>query len=281
MKTHVNGSAVLLQVYTNFLPRGPNGAKWVLDVRGKLKAWEIAYPGFSASLSGGATMVADARSTVMGAMPLYLGACVGGIMVVVFLMFGSLVLPLRLALALLFTLAATFGCAVVVYQTPLLDGIFPWLADYDGLTYEVVPLAVSVAVALGLDYDIFLVSRIVEYRQDGLSDRASIVLGVASTGGIISGAGAIMALAFSGLFFSHELLHQQFALLLVTSVLLDTFVVRTILVPALMLTAGEWNWWPRRMPVPKGHESHLLVSQGSSGDCSNGWESENGSRNSR
>ena len=62
-----------------------------------------------------------------------------------------------------------------------------------------------------------------------------------------AGAGAIMALAFSGLFFSEKLLHQQFALLLVTSVL-DTYVVRTVLVPALMMSAGEFNWWPRKMP---------------------------------
>ena len=63
-----------------------------------------------------------------------------------------------------------------------------------------------------------------------------------------AGAGAIMALAFSGLFFSEKLLHQQFALLLVTSVLLDTYVVRTVLVPALMMSAGDYNWWPRKMP---------------------------------
>eukprot|EP00441_Pelagodinium_beii_P008701 CAMPEP_0197692074 /NCGR_PEP_ID=MMETSP1338-20131121/110595_1 /TAXON_ID=43686 ORGANISM="Pelagodinium beii, Strain RCC1491" /NCGR_SAMPLE_ID=MMETSP1338 /ASSEMBLY_ACC=CAM_ASM_000754 /LENGTH=535 /DNA_ID=CAMNT_0043274697 /DNA_START=254 /DNA_END=1861 /DNA_ORIENTATION=- len=251
LKTHVNGSAVLLQVYTDFIPRGPQGSAWVRAVRQGLKTWEGKHPGFEATLSGGATLAADTENTVMDSMPGYLGVCVTGIMLVVLLMFRSLLLPLRLAFALLFTLAATFGMAVLVYQTPLLHGFFPWLADYKGLTYEVVPLAVCVAVALGLDYDIFLISRIVEFRLDGYSDRASIILGVANTGGIISGAGSIMAVAFSGLFFSNKLLHQQFALLLVTSVLLDTFVVRTVLVPALMLSAGQWNWWPRAMPESK------------------------------
>eukprot|EP00913_Durusdinium_trenchii_P031947 g29921.t1 len=150
----------------------------------------------------------DAQDTVMQAVPLYLLICISLITLVVFGIFRSLLLPLRLAFALLFTLAATFGTAVVFYQTPLLHGLFPWLANYDGL---------------GLDYDIFLVSRIVEFRKEGFNDPTSIVLGVANTGGIISGAGAIMALAFSGLFFSPKLLHQQFAFLLVTSVLLDTF----------------------------------------------------------
>eukprot|EP00931_Biecheleriopsis_adriatica_P065822 TRINITY_DN40294_c0_g1_i1.p1 TRINITY_DN40294_c0_g1~~TRINITY_DN40294_c0_g1_i1.p1 ORF type:complete len:784 (+),score=130.11 TRINITY_DN40294_c0_g1_i1:263-2353(+) len=251
LQSHVNGSAVLLQVYVDFLPRGEDGAQWVRAVREELKAWQSKHPTFTATLSGGAAIAADTQDTVTGSMPAYLAVCITGIAAVVLLMFRSVMLPLRLAFALLFTLAATFGVAVVVYQTPLLHGFFPWLADYDGLTYEVVPLAVCVAVALGLDYDIFLVSRIVEFRLEGFSDRSSIVLGVASTGGIISGAGAIMAVAFSGLFFSNKLLHQQFALLLVTSVLLDTFVVRTVLVPALMLSAGEWNWWPREMPALK------------------------------
>lgn len=250
LRSHVNGSSVLLQVHTSFLPRGPGAAEWVLRTRGVLAAWQRLHPGVTASLSGAATLAADARDTAMGSMPLYLGVSSGAIMAVVFSMFRSLMLSVRLAAALLFTLAATFGVAVVVYETTLLHGIWPWLAAYSGVTYEVVPLTAALAVALGLDYDIFLVSRIVEYRQQGLSDRESIVRGVASTGGIISGAGTIMALAFSGLFFAEKLLLQQLALLLVTSVLLDAFVVRTVLVPALMLSAGSWNWWPRRMPEP-------------------------------
>merc|ERR1712096_45444 len=104
-------------------------------------------------------------------------------------------------------------------------------------------------VALGLDYDIFLVSRIIEYRMNGLSDHRSIVKGVARTGNIISGAGVIMALAFCGLFSTDKVSLHQFAALLVTSVLLDAFIVRTVLVPALMMIAQKWNWWPRNMPV--------------------------------
>jgi len=118
---------------------------------------------------------------------------------VVLLMFGSLLLPLRLGFALLFMS---------------------------------VPTATCTAIALGLDYGIFLISRVVEFRERGFSEKRSIVQAVSKTGGIISSAGMIMALAFSGLYFSHKLLHRQFALILIASVLLDAFVVRTILVPA-------------------------------------------------
>jgi len=180
----------------------------------------------------------------------YLGLSTTLIMGVVFLTFRSLLMPLRLSLALLITLSATFGVAVIVYQTPFLHGIFPALEAFNGITYEVVPVATCVAIALGLDYDIFLVSRIVEFRIQGFTDRASIYRGATKTGGVISGAGLIMALAFSGLCFADKLLLQQFGVLLVTSVLIDTFIVRTVLVPALMLIAANWNWWPRRMPPP-------------------------------
>lgn len=249
LKSHVNSSYVLLQVYTYFLPRGAGAALWVHQIREQLLLWESAHPRFKASLSGGATFAVDALQAVMDGMCRYLAASVGLIMAVVSCIFRSVVLPLRLALALAFTLSVAFSAAVLVYQTSMFHWLFPWLANYDGLTYEVVPLAACVAVALGLDYDIFLVSRILEFRLSGLSDKDSIIAGVAATSGVISGAGTIMALAFSGLFFSKKLIHQQFALLLVTSVLLDTFVVRTVLVPALMMVAEHCNWWPRRMPL--------------------------------
>jgi len=248
LRTHINKSSALLQLHTDFLPRGSGAAEWTQNLREVLEAWEAENPGFEVLLSGGATLQEDIRKTVMDAMPRYLGVSVLGIMLVVFFMFGSVVLPLRLAFALLLTLAATLGIATIVYQTPLLHGTFPWLKDYNGITFQTVPIATCVAVALGLDYDIFLVSRITEYRIQGFSDADSIRKGVSRTGGVISAAGIIMALAFSGLFFSNKLMHQQFACILVVSVLLDTFVVRTVLVPSMMFMAQGFNWWPRVMP---------------------------------
>lgn len=184
--------------------------------------------------------------------------------------FRSLFLPVRLVMALLTTLAATFGTAVIIYQTPLLHGIFPSLAPFHGLIYDVVPMATGAAVALGLDYDIFLISRIVEFRVQGFSERASIVRGVSKTGGVISVAGLIMTFAFSGLLFADKMILQQFGVLLIVSVLFDTFVVRTVLVPAMMMIAKGWNWWPRRMP-PEVHDT-LEGEVQNSGDDSGGQD---------
>lgn len=248
LQTHVTPQFAVVQVHTDIPARGDTAAEWVEKMRRVIAEWEEAHPQFEATMAGGACEAVDTRDAVMGSMAGYVGITAIGVMVLVFCMFRSLMLTLRLAFALVFTLGATFGFAVLVFQTPLLHPWFPSLAKYNGLTYESVPIPTCIAIALGLDYDIFLITRIVEFRTQGFSDRDSIVYGVAKTGNVITGAGLIMALAFSGFAFSPKVMHQQFALLLITSVVLDTFVVRTVLVPAMMLSAGEWNWWPRRMP---------------------------------
>eukprot|EP00929_Paragymnodinium_shiwhaense_P055528 TRINITY_DN27814_c0_g1_i1.p1 TRINITY_DN27814_c0_g1~~TRINITY_DN27814_c0_g1_i1.p1 ORF type:complete len:999 (-),score=104.44 TRINITY_DN27814_c0_g1_i1:154-3150(-) len=248
LETHITEQEAVLQIHTPFLSRGKGATDWVWKIRETMQAWEERNPKFTVTFAGGATAAADIKKAVCDSLPIYVGSVTVGVMIMVLFLFRALLLPLRLAFALLFTLACTFSVAVVIYQTPLLHSWIPHLQYYNGLTYECVPIATCIAIALGLDYDIFLISRVVEYRLEGLSDRDSIVYGVAKTGGIISGAGIIMSLAFSGLMFSSKLMHEQFAVLLIASVLLDTFVVRTILVPALMLSAGKWNWWPREMP---------------------------------
>lgn len=250
LEQFVNGKQALLQVHTHFPPIGALSADWAEEARGILRAWEHKHPGYKVQLAGGNAEAADTRAEIMRAMWTYLVVSISLIMIVLYLSFQSLLVPLRLALAMLFTLVATFGMGVLVYQTTLLHGFMPQLKYFNGVTYEVIPLVTGIAIALGLDYDIFLVSRIMEFRVQRYSDRASIFRGVLKTGDVISGAGLIMSLAFSGLIFSDKIFFQQFGVLIITSVLLDTFVVRTVLVPALMLIAQHWNWWPRSMPPP-------------------------------
>lgn len=248
LQSHVNGNRALLEVHTTFPSIGPGGADWVLAVRDALTAWQSLHPGYKAELSGGASEMADMRSAVIGKMWTYLALTAFLILLIVCATFRSVMVPVRLVFALFFTLAATYGMAAIVYQTDLLHGLFPWLAPFHGVTFEVVPMVTGVCIALGLDYDIFLVSRIVEYRTQGFSDRASVFRGATKAGGVISGAGIIMCLALGGICFADKLIFQQFGFLLIASVLFDTYVVRTVLVPALMMIAEDWNWWPRKMP---------------------------------
>eukprot|EP00929_Paragymnodinium_shiwhaense_P096806 TRINITY_DN5850_c0_g1_i3.p1 TRINITY_DN5850_c0_g1~~TRINITY_DN5850_c0_g1_i3.p1 ORF type:complete len:943 (-),score=182.16 TRINITY_DN5850_c0_g1_i3:450-3278(-) len=257
MASHVKERYAAIELHTQSPPRGAGSTDWVLDVRQKIAAWEAAYPDMTASVSGGSAKVADTRAVVVPSIPRYVAFTTAVVMLLVAFMFRSLMLPLRLAFALVFTVLATFGATVIVYQTSLFHWLAPELRYFDGLVYAAVPQTICIAIALGIDYDIFLISRIFEYRKLGFTDREAIVYGVAKTGSIISGAGLIMALAFSGLMMSPKLMLQQFGFILIVSVLLDAFVVRTVLVPALMLSAGDWNWWPLRMPPQR--DARLLV----------------------
>lgn len=112
-------------------------------------------------------------------------------------------------------------------------------------------LCFPILVGLGLDYHIFLLARVVEYRSHGYSDRESALLALAKTGRLITMAGLIMAVAFLGLLPAYEPLMSQLAWLVIIAVLVDTFVVRALVVPCLIVVIGRWNWWPRRMPVAR------------------------------
>lgn len=103
-------------------------------------------------------------------------------------------------------------------------------------------------IGLALDYDIFLFTRVREFRLKGWSNKAAIVKGVARTGRVITFAGIIMAIAFSGLAASSLMLLDQFAYVLMFSVLLDTFVIRTTLSPAIMYLCGHFNYEPCLAP---------------------------------
>ena len=107
-------------------------------------------------------------------------------------------------------------------------------------------MSFSVIVGVGLDYDIFLLTRVLEYRHAGLGEAEAVVAGLSQTGHIITAAGVIMAIAFSGLLLSTEAVLNQLAFLLVFAVLVDTFIVRSMLVPAIMSALGRLNWWPQK-----------------------------------
>jgi len=105
-----------------------------------------------------------------------------------------------------------------------------------------------VLLALGLDYSIFYFSRVYELRRAGFSDREAIRHGLASTGPVITCAGIIFALEFTGGLLSEAPLNRQGGFVVVVGILLDTFVVRSCLVPAALSVGASANWWPAAMP---------------------------------
>lgn len=105
-------------------------------------------------------------------------------------------------------------------------------------------LVFCIVFGLSMDYELFLVSRVMEARRSGASDSDAIVEGVARTGGVISSAAAIMIVVFGAFMLGDVLLIQMLGFALAVAVLIDATVVRMAIGPALLQLAGRWNWWP-------------------------------------
>ncbi|CAE8591905.1 unnamed protein product [Polarella glacialis] len=150
--------------------------------------------------------------------------------------FWSVVAPLKLLLTVALPLTWVFGAAVEIFQ----DGALG--TPKKGLHWTVPCSTSMLLLALALDYNIFYFGRVYEFRKAGLSDIEAIRQGLASTGPVITCAGLIFALEFSGLFFSEAAINRQGGFVVVVGVLLDTFVVRSCLMPAALSLGAQWNW---------------------------------------
>lgn len=186
-------------------------------------------------------MVYDRASTV-------LLATIGVLLCITGLAFRSAVVALRLVFTILLTLSWSFGSAVLVFQMGLFDWSGPSMSNVHSLSWLAPTMTFPLITALGCDYEVFLTTRIREFRSLGYTDDAAVIRGFYRSGGVITTAGIIMVIAFGSLVLSSQMLLVECGFLLAWSVVLDTFVVRSLLSPALMVCCGEANWWPSRMP---------------------------------
>lgn len=159
------------------------------------------------------------------------------------LAFRSLLIPLKAILLNTLTVLASFGVLTLVFQ----HGVLARLVGVSGglgFVETSVPIFIfAVVFGLSMDYEVFLVSRIVEGHQRGLSDREAVMHALAATGSVISSAALIMVIVFAVFILSHIVLIKSLSLGLSVAVLLDATLVRLALVPAVMLLTSRWNWW--------------------------------------
>ena len=193
-----------------------------------------AFDSSTRVLVGGSTAsMADVSGSVSNDFFTMRVVVIIGIYLVLMLVLGSLVIPLRLILTVLLTVTWTIAATMIVFQfasgVPVL-----WM----------MPLILFViALGLGMDYDIFLTTRIREEVAKGLTDEQAIVISVERTGGIITACGVVMAGAFGSMMLSSTALLREFGFGLAFAILLDAMIVRIYLVPAIMLMLQKWNWY--------------------------------------
>eukprot|EP00397_Hematodinium_sp_SG-2012_P003799 GEMP01003808.1.p1 GENE.GEMP01003808.1~~GEMP01003808.1.p1 ORF type:complete len:841 (+),score=121.02 GEMP01003808.1:20-2542(+) len=186
----------------------------------------------------------DSMDAIYNSLPVVGGATIIIVLVVIGALYRSVMIPLRGVITISFTMLITFTTLVGVDQYSWLGG-----PSGDGIYFIVPPLAFSLILGLSLDYDVFLLGRIVDARMEGYDAISSIQFGVWRTGKIITSVGVIMTIAFIGTAVSTIPMLSQLGLLLCVAVMVDTFLVRPLITPALMALFGEKNWWPRAVPV--------------------------------
>ena len=141
-------------------------------------------------------------------------------------------------------LSGFFGALVVVFQQGHGSKLFG-LHGPTGSVYPIVPiLSFAIVFGLSMDYEVFLVARVLEERRRGLSERSAVIEGLARTAGLITSAASIMIAVFTAFTLGSFLVVQMLGFTLAVAVLIDATVVRMIVGPALLQLAGDWNWWP-------------------------------------
>ncbi len=253
----VNGrpGVAIADVYPRGSPQDASTADLLHRVRNQVVPAASRGSGLEI-LVGGNTAIFDDFSHVLSAkLPLFIGVVVLLSFLLLMAVFRSLLIPLVAAVMNLLSVGAALGVVTAVFQSgwgASLLGI-----DKAGPIESFVPvLMFPILFGLSMDYEVFLVSRIYEEWQRRRNTAAAITHGLAATGRTITAAAAIMVLVFGAFVLGGERVIELFGIGLASAVLLDALLVRSVIVPAVMLVLGDANWWlpgwlDRLLPRPQ------------------------------
>lgn len=260
-------SATYAQLTLSFDPLGVHGPDWLDQARSLLVDLE-GRTGFNLSLNGVCGDSLDIISSVYDVFPYMVVFTLAAALFLLGIAFRSILIPLRSVLSICLTLSWVYGTSTQVYQNGALDWLqLPGMSgQYHAQEWMLPVICFSIVVGICLDYDIFLLTRVSEFREGKMGARASIQEGLCSTGGIISAAGLIMAIAFAGLLFSSTFAVNGLAFYMVVAVLYDTLVVRCLLTPAAMALLDRFNWWPSTLSQ-RGHEQRVAACAAAADDA--------------
>jgi putative drug exporter of the RND superfamily len=228
--------------------------------------------GRSVEMAGLAQVNRDSVDAVTDRLPMVLGLMAAITFVLLFLLTGSVVLPVKALVCNILSLTAAFGALVWIFQDSHLGAL--GTTPSGTLVANMPVLLFCIAFGLSMDYEVFLVSRIREYwlasgaaRSPNTSPAAahaanaeSVALGVARTGRVITAAALVMSMSFAALILAHVSFMRMFGLGLTLAVAVDATLVRMVLVPAFMHVMGRWNWWAPK-PLARLHE-RFGISEG-------------------
>lgn len=206
-------------------------------------------PDFPILVSGQAASLADFVQSMIDRAPYAVAWIAGATFILLFLLTGSVVIPAKALILNVISLGASLGLTTWVFQGPHLEGVLDFTSA--GGVESIIPLLVlAFGFGLSMDYEVFLLARIIELHEAGHDDNTAVRLGLQRSGRIITSAALIMVIVFSGFAFGDMLAIKQTGFALATAVFIDATLVRMVLVPATMTMLGAWNWWAPTVLVP-------------------------------
>jgi RND superfamily putative drug exporter len=239
-----DGQATLIELLPTAALSPNEQKRWVREVRSSDVAAITGVPGAVLRVGGVAAQVADYDAVVREWLPRVVLGVVLGSLLALLIGLRSLLAAVKAILLNLLSVGASFGALVLVFQ----EGHGSRLFGLDGPTgsvYPIVPiLSFAIVFGLSMDYEVFLVARVLEERRRGLSETSAVIEGLARTAGLITSAGAIMIAVFTAFTVGSFMVVQMLGFTLAVAVLIDATLVRMVVGPALLQLAGDWNWWP-------------------------------------
>jgi putative drug exporter of the RND superfamily len=197
---------------------------------------------FPVLVGGNSAELVDSKASLFSRLPLAAGLIALATFVLLFLMFGSILVPIKALVLNVLSLSATFGALVWIFQDGHLSGVLDFTPT--GTLPATVPLLLfCLAFGLSMDYEVFLLSRIKEEHDRTGDNTRSVAVGLERTGRIVTAAAVLISVVFIAFATSGVSFIKIFGLGLTIAVLMDAFVIRATLVPAFMRIAGEANWW--------------------------------------
>jgi uncharacterized membrane protein YdfJ with MMPL/SSD domain len=206
---------------------------------------------FPVQVGGGTALFEDQQSSLRDSLPIALALLCTTTLVILFVMTGSVVLPVKALVMNLLTLSAAFGLLVLIFQDGRLEGLLAFQAQ--GALESTQPILLfAIAFGLSTDYGVFLLTRIKEARDAGVGDREAVAIGLERTGRIVTFAALLFCIAIGAFATSQVVFIKELGVGTALAVLIDAFLVRALLVPSLMALLGRWNWWAPR-PLARLH----------------------------
>ncbi|MGN6693159.1 MAG: MMPL family transporter, partial [Aquihabitans sp.] len=236
------GDTSIVSVIPTTSPSSAETEELVHHLRHDVVAPIAERTGADVAIAGQTSVLIDVADKMADALPLFMALVIGLTMVLLLVVFRSVLVPIKAAIAILLSIGASFGVLVAVFQ-------WGWAKDLIGLQ-ETVPiisflplLMFAILFGLSMDYEVFILARMREAVDRGLSTDEAVVEGLGRTGRLVTSAALILFLAFASLASAPQTDLKVMATGLGAGILLDATIVRALLLPALVSLFGRWNWW--------------------------------------